>query len=128
MMAKMKVHGISDKVMGLFGILTSTQTFLGAEFSTGRKRSRSPGEDPVPVMKIRRMGDCWTKKSLIRLHYNEESTDSCRQTISENNFSIKPKFLSDIWQLEFYEILTARAQDNTSVVYRQSKYQVYKSY
>ena len=36
--------------------------------------------------------------------------NNCHQTISENNLIIKPKFLSDIWQLEFFEILTARAQ------------------
>ena len=61
-----KINSTGNSVTFASPTLTSTQNLLPAEFSTGRKRSRSPGGDPVPVIKLRRMGDSWTKVSLFK--------------------------------------------------------------
>ena len=61
-----KINSTGNSVTFASPTLTSTQNLLPAEFSAGRKRSRSPGGDPVPVIKLRRMGDSWTKVSLFK--------------------------------------------------------------
>ena len=61
-----KINSTGNSVTFASPTLTSTWNLLPAKFSTGRKRSRSPGGDPVPVIKLRRMGDSWTKVSLFK--------------------------------------------------------------
>ena len=61
-----KINSTGNSVTFASPTLTSTRNLLPAKFSTGRKRSRSPGGDPVPVIKLRRMGDSWTKVSLFK--------------------------------------------------------------